>query len=183
MRGPGVRTARLRARGAAPAAGPGGRAGRYGAGGGATGRWSALGGAVEGGGLVIGLGRHARAGGAGQCTHAARGLAPAGVRLGHGRGHRLRRGHRRLGGADLAPGAGAVVGAGYTGVVTTAVAYLAFAWGARRLSPTAAGVGILVEPLVAAWLAAWWLGETLGPGQWAGALLLGVAILSVPRRS
>nr|WP_246483697.1 EamA family transporter [Paenacidovorax monticola] len=63
------------------------------------------------------------------------------------------------------------------------MAYLAFAWGARRLSPTAAGVGILVEPLVAAWLAAWWLGETLGPGQWAGALLLGVAILSVPRRS
>lgn len=74
-------------------------------------------------------------------------------------------------------------GAGYTGVLTTAVAYLAFAWGARRLSPTAAGVGILVEPLVAAWLAAWWLGETLGPGQWAGALLLGMAILSVPRRS
>jgi len=74
-------------------------------------------------------------------------------------------------------------GAGYTGVVTTAIAYLAFAWGARRLPPTAAGVGILVEPLVAALLAAWWLGEVLRPGQWAGALLLGAAILAMPRRA
>src|SRR5450759_350084 len=36
---------------------------------------------------------------------------------------------------------------GYTGVFTTSVAYLAFAWGARRLSPTATVVGTLVEPL------------------------------------
>lgn len=65
----------------------------------------------------------------------------------------------------------------YTGVVTTSLAYLLFAWGARRLGPTAAGVCTLVEPLVATWLAAWLLGETLSGRQWLGAVLLGGAML------
>lgn len=70
----------------------------------------------------------------------------------------------------------------YTGVVTTSVACLAFAWGARRLGPTAAGVCTLVEPLVATWLAAWWFSETLSPRQWAGAALLGAAMLLLARQ-
>lgn len=73
-------------------------------------------------------------------------------------------------------------GALYTGVITTAVAYVAFAWGARRLGPTAAVIGTLVEPLAAAVLAAWLLNERMGPWQWAGALLLCISILGMSRR-
>lgn len=75
------------------------------------------------------------------------------------------------------------LGAAYTGVVTTSVAYLAFAWGARRLSPTAAVVGTLIEPLVAALLAALLLAEPMAPRQWAGALLLAAAMLLLMRRN
>ena len=75
------------------------------------------------------------------------------------------------------------LGVGYTGVVSTSVAYLAFAWGARRLSPTAAVVGTLVEPLVAA-LLAWLLwAEPMLPRQWLGALLLGLAMGLLARRA
>lgn len=75
------------------------------------------------------------------------------------------------------------LGAAYTGVVTTSVAYLAFAWGARRLSPTAAVVGTLIEPLVAALLAALLLAEPMAPRQWAGAVLLAAAMLLLMRRN
>lgn len=64
------------------------------------------------------------------------------------------------------------LGVAYTGVVTTSVAYLLFARGARRLGPTAAALGILVEPLVAALLAAWLLAQPMMARQWAGAALL-----------
>ena len=74
------------------------------------------------------------------------------------------------------------LGVGYTGVVTTSVAYLAFAWGARRLSPTSAVIGTLIEPLVAALLAAALLAEPMAPRQWAGALLLAGAMLLLARR-
>ncbi|KQW54552.1 DMT family transporter [Variovorax sp. Root411] len=80
-------------------------------------------------------------------------------------------------------GAAQWLGVGYTGVVTTSVAYLAFAWGARRLSPTAAVVGTLIEPLVAALLAAALLAQPMTPRQWGGALLLGGAMLLLVRRS
>jgi drug/metabolite transporter, DME family len=69
------------------------------------------------------------------------------------------------------------LGVGYTGVVTTSVAYLAFAWGARRLSPTSAVIGTLIEPLVAALLAAALLAQPMAPRQWGGALLLMGAML------
>ncbi|MET3494505.1 DMT family transporter [Variovorax boronicumulans] len=72
-------------------------------------------------------------------------------------------------------------GAAYTGVVTTSVAYLAFAWGARRLSPTAAVVGTLIEPLVAALLAALLLAQPMAPRQWLGAVLLAMAMLLLMR--
>lgn len=80
-------------------------------------------------------------------------------------------------------GAAQWTGAAYTGVATTSVAYLAFAWGARRLSPTAAVVGTLIEPLVAAWLAALWLAQPMAPRQWLGAALLAGAMLLLVRRN
>ncbi|MCY1548654.1 carboxylate/amino acid/amine transporter [compost metagenome] len=80
-------------------------------------------------------------------------------------------------------GAAQWTGAIYTGVATTSVAYLAFAWGTRRLPPTAAVVGTLVEPLVAAWLAALWLAQPMAPRQWLGAALLAGAMLLLVRRN
>jgi DME family drug/metabolite transporter len=76
------------------------------------------------------------------------------------------------------------LGLAYTGVVTTSVAYLLFAWGARRLTPTAANVGIMVEPLVALLLGALLLGEAIAGLQWLGAVLLvaAVALLAWRRR-
>jgi len=72
---------------------------------------------------------------------------------------------------------------GYTGIFTTSIAYLAFAWGARRLSPTATVVGTLVEPLVAAVAAAWLFGDVLTVWQGVGALLLGAAMAVLARRA
>lgn len=70
----------------------------------------------------------------------------------------------------------------YLGVVTAALALLAFSWGAARLSPTALTVATLVEPLTAVLLAAWLLGERLGPAQWLGAVLLLGSIWGLSRR-
>jgi DME family drug/metabolite transporter len=71
---------------------------------------------------------------------------------------------------------------GYTGVVTTSIAYLAFAWGARRLPPTAAVVGTLVEPLVAAMATAWLSEQPLSEWQWGGAVMLGLAMVLLVRK-
>ncbi len=70
----------------------------------------------------------------------------------------------------------------YLGVVTAALALLAFSWGAARLSPTALTVATLVEPLTAVLLAAWLLGEHLGPWQWFGGALLIGSIWGLGRR-
>lgn len=72
---------------------------------------------------------------------------------------------------------------GYTGVFTTSIAYLVFAWGARRLTPTATVIGTLVEPLVASVAAAWLFGQPLTAQQGLGAVLLGLAMLLLARRS
>ena len=64
----------------------------------------------------------------------------------------------------------------YLGMVTAALALLAFSWGAARLSPTALTVATLVEPLTAVLLAAAFLGEHLHPAQWLGTALLMAAI-------
>jgi DME family drug/metabolite transporter len=72
---------------------------------------------------------------------------------------------------------------GYTGIFTTSIAYLAFAWGARRLSPTATVIGTLIEPLVAAVAAAWLFAEPLTALQGVGALLLGAAMVVLARRA
>lgn len=80
-------------------------------------------------------------------------------------------------------GAGMWLAVTYTGVVTTSVAFLLFAWGARRLTPTVASVCVLAEPLVAAVLAAWLFGETMAPRQWAGAGMLAASMLLLARRT
>lgn len=60
----------------------------------------------------------------------------------------------------------------YLGVVTAALALLAFSWGAARLTPTTLTVATLVEPLTAVLLAALFLGEQLNSLQWLGGVLL-----------
>ena len=77
----------------------------------------------------------------------------------------------------------------YLGVVTAALALLAFSWGAARLTPTALTVATLVEPLTAVALAALLLGEQLSGWQWVGGALLMSSIWGLsarearPRRS
>lgn len=78
--------------------------------------------------------------------------------------------------------AGRWLGLVYTGVLATSAGYLLFAWAARRLTPTATVVGTLVEPLVAALLAAWLSGEAMAPRQGLGSALLGVAMVWLVRR-
>ena len=70
----------------------------------------------------------------------------------------------------------------YLGVVTAALALLAFSWGAARLSPTALTVATLVEPLTAVLLAALFIGEQLRAGQWLGGFLLLFSIWGLGRR-
>ena len=71
----------------------------------------------------------------------------------------------------------------YLGVVTAALALLAFSWGAARLSPTALTVATLVEPLTAVVLAALFLGEQLSGLQWLGGGLLLLSIWGLGRRT
>lgn len=70
----------------------------------------------------------------------------------------------------------------YLGLVTAAVALLAFNWGAAHVSPTTLTVASLVEPLTAVALAALLLGERLQPAQWLGAALMLAAIAGLGRR-
>ena len=70
----------------------------------------------------------------------------------------------------------------YLGVVTAALALLAFSWGAARLSPTALTVATLVEPLTAVLLAALFLGEQLSALQWLGGGLLLLSIWGLGRK-
>ena len=70
----------------------------------------------------------------------------------------------------------------YLGLVTAALALLAFSWGAARLSPTALTVATLVEPLTAVLLAALLLGQSLSVSQWLGALLMVTSIAGLGRR-
>jgi DME family drug/metabolite transporter len=71
----------------------------------------------------------------------------------------------------------------YLGVVTAALALLAFSWGAARLSPTALTVATLVEPLTTVVLAALFLGEQFSALQWLGGGLLLLSIWGLGRRS
>lgn len=70
----------------------------------------------------------------------------------------------------------------YLGVVTAALALLAFSWGAARLSPTALTVATLVEPLTAVVLSALILGAQMTVLQWIGGCLLMLSIWILGRR-
>jgi len=70
----------------------------------------------------------------------------------------------------------------YLGLVTAALALLAFNWGAQRLTPTALTVATLVEPLTAVLLAALLLGQDLSATQWLGAALMVASIAALGRR-
>jgi DME family drug/metabolite transporter len=71
----------------------------------------------------------------------------------------------------------------YLGLVTAALALLAFSWSAAYLSPTALTVATLVEPLTAVLLSAVLLDQHLEARQWLGAALLLGSIFALGRRS
>lgn len=71
----------------------------------------------------------------------------------------------------------------YLGVVTAALALLAFSWGAARLKPTALTVATLLEPLTAVILSALLLGQRLSALQWVGGILLLLSILILGSRA
>jgi drug/metabolite transporter, DME family len=71
----------------------------------------------------------------------------------------------------------------YLGIVTAALALLAFSWGAARLKPTALTVATLLEPLTAVVLSALLLGQRLSATQWLGGALLLLCIWSLGKRS
>ena len=71
----------------------------------------------------------------------------------------------------------------YLGLVTAALALLAFSWGAARLKPTALTVATLLEPLTAVVLSALLLGQHFGSLQWIGSSLLLLSIWGLGRRA
>ena len=71
----------------------------------------------------------------------------------------------------------------YLGVVTAALALLAFSWGAARLRPTALTVATLLEPLTVVVLSALLLGQHLSPLQWIGGGLLLSSICALGLRT
>ena len=71
----------------------------------------------------------------------------------------------------------------YLGVVTAALALLAFSWGAARLKPTALTVATLLEPLTAVTLSSVLLGQRLDAMQWFGGALLLLCIWALGKRA
>ena len=69
----------------------------------------------------------------------------------------------------------------YLGLVPTAVAYLLFSAGLKRVPATAAGIATLLEPLTASALGVLAFGERLGAWGWAGAALLLAALILLAR--
>jgi len=69
----------------------------------------------------------------------------------------------------------------YLGVGPTALAYILFTAGLRRVPATTAGVVSLLEPLTATTLGVMVFGESLGPAGMAGAALLLAALLLLTR--
>ncbi len=70
----------------------------------------------------------------------------------------------------------------YLGIVTAALALLAFSWGAARLKPTALTVATLLEPLTAVILSALLLGQRLDAMQLVGGALLLLSIWILGKR-
>ena len=68
------------------------------------------------------------------------------------------------------------------GVVTTAAAFLVQSWAQRFTPPAHVALALTVEPVTAALLARWWLGELLTPAQGVGAGLILAGILAAQLR-
>ena len=71
----------------------------------------------------------------------------------------------------------------YLGLVTAALALLAFSWGAARLKPMALTVATLLEPLTAVVLSSLLLGQHLNAMQWVGGTLLLLSIWTLGKRA
>lgn len=71
----------------------------------------------------------------------------------------------------------------YLGVVTAALALLAFSWGAARLKPMVLTIATLLEPLTAVVLASLLLNQHLSPLQWIGGSLLLCSIWFLGRKN
>lgn len=71
----------------------------------------------------------------------------------------------------------------YLGLVTAALALLAFSWGAARLKPMALTVATLLEPLTAVVLSSLLLGQHLNAMQWVGGTLLILSIWTLGKRA
>lgn len=71
----------------------------------------------------------------------------------------------------------------FLGIVGTIMPFLLFVWGLRIVSASAAGVVSTLEPVAAAGLAFWWLGQTLTITQMVGAaaVIIGIAIVQTVR--
>ena len=70
----------------------------------------------------------------------------------------------------------------YLGLVTAALALLAFSWGSARLSPSTLTVATLMEPLTAVLLSAMFLNQSLRSSQLLGGALLLLSIWVLGRR-
>jgi hypothetical protein len=68
----------------------------------------------------------------------------------------------------------------FTGIACTAFAFALTAWAQRLVDPSRTSIISLVEPVVAG-VVGYWVGERLGIGGYAGALLIIVAILIAER--
>ena len=71
----------------------------------------------------------------------------------------------------------------FTGVFAAAIPSLGFLRGIREIGSLRAGILMLFEPVVGVALAAWLLGETLGPVQIAGAVAILIAAILLQRAS
>lgn len=71
----------------------------------------------------------------------------------------------------------------YLGVVTAALALLAFSWGAARLKPMALTVATLLEPLTAVVLSSWLLGQSMAAVQCLGGAMLLLSIWVLGKRA
>ena len=72
----------------------------------------------------------------------------------------------------------------YLTLLSSCLAYTAFAWLARNTTPALVGTYSYVNPAIAAVLGWWFLGEKLGPNQLAGKVVIfaGVALVSWPKK-
>jgi drug/metabolite transporter (DMT)-like permease len=77
-----------------------------------------------------------------------------------------------------------LVAMGYLTLLSSCLAYTAFAWLARNTTPALVGTYSYVNPAIAALLGWWFLNERLGVNQLAGMAVMfaGVALVSWPKK-